>query len=326
MYWDDPTVDFYPFLQDRYTYKCKGLKLVTLGDSITYQKSWQPRLVELTGMIWDEDEARGGVGYVEIDASTNADLGAYVRADAAIVDSGATYVNDYGATLTIYEKGAQRYRKAYSSAEGGDTVMPRSGSTRSLYSRCGDIQHYEPDVIIIHGGANDRGYCVTLPTVKPNGRLSDITGITNLESDDPDLINDYEIYTADANYANVGDYTAEGDTTGRIKYSGTFRAAYRGMLKKVIDGNPAAIIFLVQPPRTFLYSDTYQNKVAEYASDEVNRVIAGVGDEFGCQVIDTSRIFGTYNAAQWFTADGQYIHPNAAGGRKIADYIASQIL
>lgn len=326
LYWDTPLTVRYPFLQDRYAYKYKGKKLVTLGDSITYQKSWQPRLVELTGMVWSEDETRGGVGYVEIDPDTNADLGNYVAVDAAIVDSGTTFVDNYGATIAIYEKGALRYRRAFSAAEGGDTVMPRPGVTRSIYSRCGDIQYYQPDVIIIHGGANDRAQCISLPTVKPNGRLSDITGITNLESDDPDLISNFEIHTAEANYTNVGNYTAEGDTTGRIKYSGTFRAAYRGMVKKVIDGNPAAIIFLIQPPRTFLYPETYQNKVSEYEADAMNRVIADVGDEFGCQVIDTSKIFGTYNASQWFTADGQYIHPNAAGGRKIAEYILSQIV
>jgi len=95
----------------------------------------------------------------------------------------------------------------------------------------------------------------------------------------------------------------------------------------VIDGSPAAKIFLIQPPRTFLYSDTYQNKVSQYVADEVNRVIAEVGKEFGCQVIDTSLIFGTYNADQWFTADGQYIHPNSSfGGPKIAEYIRSQII
>ena len=326
LYWDTTLAQRYPFLQDRYAYKYKGKKLVTLGDSITYQKSWQPRLVELTGMVWSEDETRGGVGYVEVDASTFADIDNYVAEDAAIIDSGGTFVNAYGETLTLYEKGAERYRAAYSAAEGGDTVMPRAGVGRSLYSRCGDIKYYEPDVIIIHGGANDRGYITWLPTSLPNGRLSDITGLTNLESDDPDLISDYEIHTTDANFTDVGDYVAEGDTTSRVKYSGTFRAAYRGMLKKVIDGNPAAIIFLIQPPRTFLYSDTYQNKVAQYVADEVNRVIADVGKEFGCQVIDTSLIFGAYNAAQWFTSDGVWIHPNSGfGGPKIADYIASQI-
>jgi lysophospholipase L1-like esterase len=326
LYFNANTVVRYPFLQDRYNYKYKGLKLTTIGDSITYQKSWQPRLTELTGMVWSSDETRGGVGYVEIDPTTKADIGNYVAVDAGIVDSGSTFVNSYGQTLTIYSKAAKRYRKAYSMAEGGETVMPRPGVVRSIYSRCGDAKYYDPDVIIIHAGANDRNYCVTLPTVKPNGRLSDITGITNLESDDPDLISNYEIHTASANYADVGNFSAQGDTTGRVKYSGTFRAAYRGMLKRVIDGNPAAIIFLIQPPRTFLYGETYQAKEAEYAAIELNRVIAGVGREFGCQVIDTSLIFGTYNADQYFIADGLYVHPNDAGGKKIAEYIASQIL
>lgn len=39
-----------------------GKKLVCLGDSITQQAQWQPRLVELTGMIWSSAENSPGTG------------------------------------------------------------------------------------------------------------------------------------------------------------------------------------------------------------------------------------------------------------------------
>lgn len=40
----------------------KGLKLVTIGDSITGQKSWQPTIVSLRQVVWSETETVPGVG------------------------------------------------------------------------------------------------------------------------------------------------------------------------------------------------------------------------------------------------------------------------
>lgn len=40
----------------------KGLKLVTLGDSITGQKTWQPTIVTLRQLVWSSEETAPGVG------------------------------------------------------------------------------------------------------------------------------------------------------------------------------------------------------------------------------------------------------------------------
>lgn len=313
----------FPFGTDTFNYKWKGKKLVTIGDSITYQKRWQERLCDLTGMIWDEDETRLGVGNVEIDGTTYEDLGNFVRSDAGITDTGNTFVNSYGATVSIYTDGSKFYRKAMRMAEGGETVMPMA--QQSIYSRCGDSKYYEPDVIIVHAGANDRGYCNWLPTILPNQELTDITGLANFESDDPNSTTNYEIYTTEARLNDIGDYVAEGDTQGTRKYDSNFRACYRGMMKKIVDANPEAIIICIQPHQTILYTDTTPNRVNEFVTDELNRVIADVADEFGCQLINMKKLFGWYNASQWFTSDGVWIHPNTAGGLKMADYIASNL-
>ena len=42
--------------------RLKGLKLVTLGNSITEGVKWQPKLVELTGMVWSKTETIYGSG------------------------------------------------------------------------------------------------------------------------------------------------------------------------------------------------------------------------------------------------------------------------
>lgn len=313
----------FDFGVNTYNYKHLGKKLITIGDSITYQKRWQERLCDLTGMLWSADETRLGVGFVEIDGTTHEDLGNYIKSDPNITDTSTTFTDNYGATINIYSDGTKYYRKAFRMAEGGETVMPIA--SQSIYSRCSDSQYYNGDIIIVHAGANDRGYTNWLPTILPNNKLSDITGLANLETDNPDNVNDYEIYTSEAKLSVLGDYTAEGDTQGTDKYNSNFRACYRGMMKKIVDANPTATIICIAPHQTALYGDTYQNKVYEYVTNNVNRIIKDVADEFGCQVIDMQPLFGTYNASQWFVSDGVWIHPNAAGGLKMADYIASQL-
>lgn len=103
-----------------------GKKLVTIGDSLTANLIWQPRLAKFSGMVWSAEETASGVGYVNI--------------------------ND-GTYTTEDKSGDANYRKAYRMAKGGTPLKP--SSVDSIYIRSTDAKFYNPDIIIIYGGEND---------------------------------------------------------------------------------------------------------------------------------------------------------------------------
>lgn len=101
-------------------------KLITIGDSLTVNCIWQPRLCNLTGLLWSEDETKNGVGYA------NKNTGEYTTED---------------------KSSDPNYRKAYKMAIGGTGTRP--ASVDSIYMRSFDAKFYDPEIILIYTGQND---------------------------------------------------------------------------------------------------------------------------------------------------------------------------
>ena len=311
-------------------FKRRGKKLVTIGDSITYQRTWQDRLCELTGMWHNPKEIRGadesvkteGYGYILL-TSDLADTDTYYEDVADITKTEETVVDGFGYAHPIWtDASGNKYRQPFRTAEGGETVMPVKET--SIYSRASDSKYYKGDVIIVFGGANDKvTYVTNYPT---RGGFGAIQGITNLKTDAEDNTGStFEIYTDNEKLQSIGDYSEVGETTGVQKYNYTFRACFRGLLKKVVDANPNAEIIVVGPYATMIKDNDYINRGYDYLTVEQNKVIAECAREFSCQYIDLFPLFGRYNATKYLKNEYVFIHPTTVGGTKIAEYIAALI-
>ena len=314
-------------------FKYSGKKLVTIGDSITYQRTWQDRLCELTGLWHNPKEVRGanegvkteGYGYILLTAE-NEDTDTYYEEVEGISKSDETVVDGFGYAHPIWtDSEGNKYRQPCRTAEGGETAMPVN--TTSIYSRASDSKYYKGDVVIVFAGANDKvTYINKYPT---HGDLSDIQGLTNLKDGTEDTTEaTFEIYTEDAVLTADGDYSDVEEVTGIKKYNYTFRACFRGLLKKVVDANPNAQIIVIGPFATMIKTYDYISRGYDYLTIEENKVIEECAREFGCQYINLYPLFGRYGADRYFRGtDGTvYIHPTIEGGLKIAEYIASQIM
>lgn len=314
-------------------FKFRGKKLVTIGDSITYQRTWQDRLCELTGMVHNPKEIRGtgesmkteGYGYILL-TSELADTDTYYEEVEGITKTAETITDGFGYAHPIWQdEDGNKYRQPCRTAEGGETVMPVSAT--SIYSRASDSKYYKGDVIIVFAGANDKvTYINKYPTY---GDLSKLQGLTNLKTDSEDTTEaTFEIYTDNLILTENGDYSVEGEITGIKKYNYTFRACFRGLLKKVVDANPDAQIIVIGPFATLIKRYDYISRVYDYLTIEQNKVIEECAREFSCQYIDLFPIFGRYGADKYFrgTDGAVYIHPTSDGGKKIAEYIASMIM
>ena len=314
-------------------YKYRGKKLVTIGDSITYQRTWQDRLCELTGLWHNPKEVRGadegvkteGYGYILL-TSGNKDTDTYYEEVEGISKSNETVVDGFGYAHPIWtDSEGNKYRQPCRTAEGGETVMPVN--TTSIYSRASDSKYYKGDVVIVFAGANDKvNYINKYPTY---GDLSSIQGLTNLKDGTEDTTEaTFEIYTEDAVLTADGDYSDVKEVTGIKKYNHTFRACFRGLLKKVVDANPNAQIIVIGPFATMIKTYDYISRDYDYLTIGENKVIEECAREFGCQYINLYPLFGRYGADRYFRGtDGVvYIHPTNEGGLKIAEYIASQIM
>lgn len=313
-------------------FKYRGQKLVTIGDSITYQRTWQDRLCELTGLWHNPKEVRGadeavkteGYGYILLTLEL-ADTDTYYEEVEGITKTDETVTDGFGYAHPIWQdEDGNKYRQPCRMAEGGETVMPVNAS--SIYSRASDSKYYKGDVIIVFAGANDKvTYINKYPTY---GDLSNIQGLTNLKTDSEDTTEaTFEIYTDNLKLTENGDYSEEGDITGIKKYNYTFRACFRGLLKKVVDANPDAKIIVIGPFATLIKANDYISRGYDYLTIEQNKVIEECAREFSCQYIDLFPLFGRYRASKFFggTDGSVYIHPTSDGGTEIAEYIASKL-
>lgn len=313
-------------------FKYRGKKLVTIGDSITYQRMWQDRLCELTGLWHNPKEVRGaneavkteGYGYILLTEEL-ADTDTYYEDVEGITKTSETVTDGFGYAHPIWtDSEGNKYRQPCRMAEGGERVMPVTET--SIYSRASDSKYYKGDVVIVFAGANDKVSNINkYPTP---GDLSNIQGLTNLKTDSEDTTEaTFEIYTENEKLQSTGDYSDVGETTGIQKYNYTFRACFRGLLKKVVDANPNAQIIVIGPFATLIKGNDYISRNYDYLTIEQNKVIEECAREFSCQYINLMPLFGRYNADRFFGgSDGTvYIHPTSEGGKKIAEYIAAQI-
>lgn len=313
-------------------FKYRGKKLVTIGDSITYQRLWQDRLCELTGLWHNPKEVRGanegvkteGYGYILL-TSELEDTDTYYEDVEGITKTEETVVDGFGYAHPIWtDSSGNKYRQPCRMAEGGETAMPVNAT--SIYSRASDSKYYKGDVIIVFAGANDKiTYLNKYPTT---ASLDAIQGITNLKTASEDITEStFEIYKDNLKLQADGDYSDVGETTGIKKYNYTFRACFRGLLKKVVDANPNAKIIVIGPFATLIKGNDYISRFYDYLTKMENEVIAECAREFSCQYIDLMPLFGRYNADRFFRgSDGTiYIHPTEEGGIQIAEYIASMI-
>lgn len=313
-------------------FKYRGKKLVTIGDSLTYQRSWQDRLCELTGLWYNPQEVRGanegtkteGYGYILL-TSELEDTDTYYEEVEGITKTEETIVDEFGYAHPIWtDSSGNKYRQPCRMAEGGETVMPVRET--SIYSRASDSKYYKGDVIIVFAGANDKvAYINKYPTTAP---LNEVQGLTNLKTDSEDTTEaTFEIYMDDAKLSSTGNYSDVGETTGIQKYNYTFRACFRGMLKRVVDANPDAKIIVIGPFATMIKANDYISRGYDYLTVEQNKVIEECAREFSCQYINLFPLFGRYRASKFFGGtDGTiYIHPTSDGGKEIAEYIASMI-
>lgn len=313
-----------------------GKKLVTIGDSITYGNYWQQQLCRRTGMLWRMEETIGvetwraakpfqsfGWGYIKLDSELN-DTDEYFEEVEGIAETEETKTDGFGFSHKIYmDTDGNKYRKPFRMAEGGETIMPIR--TTSIYSRAADSKYYKGDVIILFGGVNDSiQFIKNYPTAFQT--IDKINGFTNLKTYEEDnTVADYEIYNDDAILSINGDFAEDGETSGVSKYNATFRACYRGTVKRIIDGNPNALVICVGIYPRFDASNTYINRTNDLKIKEMNNIIEETARDFCCRYVNLSKIFGKYPIGKYFISEGGYIHPNEVGGNFIGDYIASEI-
>lgn len=313
-----------------------GKKLVTIGDSITYGNYWQQQLCRRTGMLWRMEETIGaenwkdaqpfqsfGWGYVKLDSELN-DTDKYFEEVEGIAETEETKTDGFGFSHKIYtDTDGNKYRKPFRMAEGGETIMPVL--TTSIYSRAADSKYYKGDVIILFGGANDSmQFIQNYPTGFQS--IDKIKGFTNLKTYEEDnTVTGYEIYNNDAILTVDGDFAEEGETLRVRKYNATFRACYRGTVKRIIDGNPHALVICVGIYPRFNTSDTYINRVNQLKIKEMNNIIEETARDFCCRYVNLSKIFGNYHIGNYLRNENGYIHPYEVGGNFIGDYIASEI-
>lgn len=177
----------------------------------------------------DESVKAEGYGYILL-TSDLADTDTYYEDVADITKTEETVVDGFGYAHPIWtDASGNKYRQPFRTAEGGETVMPVKET--SIYSRASDSKYYKGDVIIVFGGANEKvTYVTNYPT---SGGFGAIQGITNLKTDAEDNTGStFEIYTDNEKLQSIGDYSEVGETTGVQKYNYTFRACFRGLLKR----------------------------------------------------------------------------------------------
>ena len=274
-------------------------KMCSLGDSLSYLAKWQPELTLLSKMIWNSDENSKGVGYVQIEGSGTP----YLQNDETLTGEDGFW----------YDVNRNKYRKAYPTAVGGTKIMPIAEN--SIYKRCIDIVYYSPDVIIVWGGQND--YAGVRNTAKGNGGVfkeSDIYyNLWNLEDND-------EIYEGDPN--TILTFSTE---TGISEV--TFRAAYRGVLKRLVTDNPQAKIICLSMQKQILSTNVDTNVFSNFQDDvkgKMNEVIKEAASLFGAQYIDIYNNAGgrQYKWKELYT-DG--VHQTDLLGKRTAQYIFSQL-
>lgn len=282
-------------------------KMVTFGDSITYQSTWQPHIAAHTGLEWVKEENCVGLHYINIETEELYNLGlTYNPKDGYYYDSDGEAYSSNGnieATITYkkvsdgstYNTGLQhtngekyytdssgnRYLIAHT-AKGGITMRPTGSTKISIYEECSFAKFYNPKVIILTGGTND--------PMSTYGTAEDAP------------------------------YTGTLLDCATSSISTTVCSAVKGAIIKLSEENPKAAIFLAVPVRADYSklggnydSDDIKIKAYKEARKKLQDAYKAIAEEYGVGYINWNTGIGItdYNLDYCFK-DG--VHPNDWGG------------
>lgn len=224
---------------------------------------------------------------------------------------------------------------------GGSWIMPNDKESMSL--RCMDVRSYNPDVIILYGGQNDKldnfkwGSMEDEPFMPSQFfDLSGQEGVSSLQDaiaatadeletphTDCTVINVKEAggeklyYITDASRWNEAEaWCAPADTV-------SFYAAYKGILQRLCTDNPRAAVYCL----TLMQCDysRYDNSLGSIEEVDALRrrkceAIKEIAAYYGVQVIDLWNDSGVsrFNAPSLYS---DWLHPNVDGYRKLAECV-----
>lgn len=299
-----------------------GKKIVSLGDSITFGKKWQPQLAALTGMTFLSNA-------VFTEYANNVLIKIQHLSEAAKTVTVSNYPIGDGETDGL---------KNIATGIGGSAVravaMPGSTGTEvdgnsaivdgvsynvgvapgeSLYERSKYIHVYEPDIIIVMGGQND-------------GTLTE--GSSRLGSMDDEAYQEGYILQSEYDLLSTED---------KKKYS--FYAMYKGMLLNLIKNNPKASIYCCGVMRCLRKQYTEAGEYDEQATVDYfyntmlpaikvkNAAIKEVAEYYGCKYIDLEGLsINPWNNTEWSSDTGDLlVHPNIERGNMMALSIFNQM-
>ena len=286
----------------------RGKKLITIGDSITYQNTWQEHIARQFGMRYDINEVINGTQFINISNGNAYDTGltydsvkkcyvddngvryyASISAGSGSVitykryDNGQIYKrHDNGKTYNYGLKPDRNYYPKYYLdqqnnkylptvlAYGGQPMRVTGDANLSMYEMSFFAKYYNPDIVILTGGTND-----------PNSTYG--------TADDP--ICELTLEQCQGMITNV-----------------TVCSAVKGAIKRIMTDCPNALIFLAMPVRKGSLPDNTKdarlNLMQQYKQIAYDMGVGFIDWNSGTGITD-------YNLTECFK-DG--IHPNSYGG------------
>lgn len=305
----------------RNTTPIAGKKLLTLGDSITFGKKWQPQLCKLTGMTFLEDAV-----FTEYASNTTIEVQHLEESKKTVsakyypIGSGntngipnvATAIGG-SAVRAVAVEGSEGNAVDGSAVEvDGVAFSVGRGPGESLYERSKSVHVYNPDIIIIMGGQND-------------GSLAAGSSVLGSMEDAP----------YNGGYILQSEYNSLSPSEKR-KYS--FYAMYKGMLLNLIKNNPKAAIYCCGTMRCLRkqYVDGVYNEDAtiNYFYGKMlpdiktkNTAIKEIAEYYGCKYVDMDGLsINPWNNSEWSSDTGDLlVHPNVERGNMMAISIRNQM-
>ena len=204
-------------------------------------------------------------------------------------------------------------------ARGGTTVLPiqigANIGNNSIYERSQDVFNYEPDIIFVWGGINDKGLLVNQETgwsenggVIPIGEATD----TPLKSLQP-------ISETDHNNQNY-------------PVGLTFAATYMGLLENLIDNNPQSrFVILGMYPHWARNQTTLEPSILDFDRleflNKMNSVLSDISKKYSTKFIElfNNSGFSSYQYASevFLSVDGT--HLVSTGEYRLVDVISENL-
>lgn len=273
--------------------------LLTYGDSVTEGRTWQHQLALAKGMSWDEraavraDDSLAAATeayHYEVASGSEANKVCFEREDGSYY-----YFSDDGNEVDITLDKMVKVRNRSTGVSGSMLIArPQDGvNYRSVYKRIQEAQSFKPDVIIIYGTYND---------VAMN--------IGNSET------------------SKLAFYGTEDDAAyyGLPKDNITFSASLKGIFEILSRTCPLAKVVYVG---VYTYLNNPSSKEAWMSNYNdclyQNNLAKKICHQYAISFVDMQAEFGHnwYNHMKLMANSSP--HPNAAGGDRTAEIIASKI-